>query len=119
MRTELLRAVHLPRPSRWGGKQRRGDKWCWRTRRWGLLPSSTVGFAGEPRKRLGISGALGKRCGGLADGRVGGRAISCPPLIQEDALPQEAYQQKVVEKEVIYHGVALLFGRNEDRLPDF
>jgi hypothetical protein len=119
MRTELLRAVHLPRPSRGGGKQRRWDKWRWRARRWGLLTSGTVGFAGEPRKRLGISGALVKRCGGLADGRAEGRAISCPPLIQEDAQPQEAYQQKVVEKEIVYHGVALLFGGNDDRLRDF
>jgi hypothetical protein len=119
MRTELLRGVHLPRPSRWGGKPRRWDKRCWRARLWGLLASGTVGFAGEPRKRLGISGALVKRCGGLAGGRAGGRSISCPPLVHEDTQPQEAYQQQVLEKEVVYHGVALLFGGNDDRLRDF
>jgi hypothetical protein len=93
--------------------------WCWRARSWGLLTSGTVGFAAEPRKRLVSSEALGKRCGGLADGRARGRSISCPPLRHEDAQPQEAYQQKVMEKEVVYHGVALLFGGTDDRLHDF
>src|SRR5215510_2093569 len=90
MRTELLRAVHLPWPSRGGGKQRRWDTWCGRARRQGRLTSGTGGFAGEPRKRLRISRAFVQRCGGPADGRARGRAISCPPLIQEDTQPREA-----------------------------
>jgi hypothetical protein len=54
----------------------------------------------------------------LAWGRAGCETTSCPPFIEEDAQPQEAYQQEVIEKGVVYQGVSLLLRANEDRLPD-
>jgi hypothetical protein len=83
-----------------------------------LLTGSTVGFVEKPKKRLGVSGGLVGRCGGLAWGRAGRGSTSCPSFIEEEAQPQEAYQQEAIEKEVVYHGVSLLFGDNEERLPD-
>jgi hypothetical protein len=29
-----------------------------------------------------------------------------------------SYQPEVMEKEVVYHGLSLLLGKNDDRLPD-
>jgi hypothetical protein len=71
---------------------------------------------GEPSKRLGSAGVLVERCGGLACDRAGRGSTSCPPFIKEAAQPQEAYQQEVVEKEVVYHGGSLLFWKNAERL---
>src|SRR5262245_14872340 len=116
--TELRRAVHLARPSLGGGKQRRRDTRGRRARLWGLLTRSTAGSVGEPGKRLGVAGGLGQWEGGLTCGRAGGGSTSCPPFIEEDAQPQEAYQQEAIEKEMVYHGISLLFGEPDDRLPD-
>jgi hypothetical protein len=118
--TELPRGVHLVRPSLCRGKQRGWGKlgWGWSARLRGLLTSSTAGSVGDARKRLGLLGVLAERCGRLAGGQAGRGLVSCPPFVQDDAEPQEGAQQEVIEKEVVYHGVFLLFGANEDRPPD-
>ena len=61
---------------------------------------------------------LVERWGSRAWGRADGGSVACPPFMQEATQPQEAYQQEVVEKEVVYHSVSLLLGKNDDRLPD-
>jgi len=45
--TELLRGVHLARPSLEGGEQRWQGKRGWRARLWGLLTVGTAGFVGR------------------------------------------------------------------------
>jgi len=114
--TELRRGIHLARPSLGAGKPRGRDTQGWRARCWGLLTGGTVRSMGKPGKRLGAAGALEEQSGRLTWARAGGGATSCPPCIQEAAQPQEAYQQEVVEKEVVYHGGSLLFWKNADRL---
>jgi hypothetical protein len=85
---------------------------------WGLLTDGTARFVGEARKRLRLSGALLGRRGWLVYGRAGRGPVSCPPLIQDAAQPQENYQQEVLDKEVVYHRVSLLLGKNGDRPSD-
>jgi hypothetical protein len=83
-----------------------------------LLTGGTAGFVGEPRKRLGVAGALVERCGGLTCCQAGCGSVSCPPFIEEDTQPQEAYQQEFRDKKVVYHTISLLGGENDGRLPD-
>jgi hypothetical protein len=72
----------------------------------------------EPREGLRASGAQLERRGGLAGSRAGRGSVAYPLLVQDNTEPQEGYQRKSIEKEVIYHGVSLLCGENEDRLLD-
>jgi hypothetical protein len=115
--TELPRGVHVAWPSLRGGKQRgRKREGLGRCRH--LLTDGTRGFVGEARKRRGVSGVPGKRRSELAGGRAGCDSGVCPPFILETTQPQEDYQQEVVEQEGVYHSVALLLGKIDDRPPD-
>jgi hypothetical protein len=71
-----------------------------------MLTQGTVGLVGEARKGLGLLGVLGERSGGLAGGRAGGGSASCPSFIQENAQPQEDYQQEIMDKEGVYPSVS-------------
>src|SRR5215813_5324040 len=51
--TELLRGIHLARPSLCRGKQRGWDKLGWSAKLRGLLTSSTAGSVGGPGKGFG------------------------------------------------------------------
>ncbi len=74
--TELLRGVHLARPSLCGGEQQWQGKRGWRARPLGLLTGGTAGFRGEPSKRLRLSGALLAGRGWRARCRAGRGAVS-------------------------------------------
>src|SRR5262249_4809656 len=84
----------------------------------GTADKHQSGVCGWARKRLRASGALLERRSGLAYGGAGRGLVSCPPFVQDAAQPQEDYQKKVMEKDVVYHSVSLLFWENDDRLPD-
>src|SRR6266446_690283 len=106
IRAEMLRGIHLARPSP------RGHDAGWRATGWlgyvlvGLLTGGTRGPAGEARKRLQVTGALG-RCRGRP-GRCGasGGAVGGPHHVEHETQPHKADEQQLVEKRVWHHGIA-------------
>src|SRR5216684_278640 len=106
IRAEMLRGIHLARPSP------RGHDAGWRATGWlgyvlvGLLTGGTQGPAGEARKRLQVTGALG-RCLGRP-GRCGasGGAVGGPHHVEHETQPHQADEQQPVEKRVWHHGIA-------------
>jgi hypothetical protein len=71
-----------------------------------------VGFRGKARKGLGLLRVRAERHGGSAWGQAGGGAVACPPFIPKTTQPQEAYQQEVMDKEVVYHSVPFSVGKS-------
>src|SRR2546428_4175881 len=106
IRAEMLRGLHLARPSP------RGHDAGWRATGWlgdvlvGLLTGGTRGPAGEARKWLRVAGALG-RCLGRP-GRCGasGGAVVRPHHVEYETQPHKADEQQPVEKRVWHHGIA-------------
>src|SRR5713101_2419298 len=106
IRAEMLRGLHLARPSP------RGHDAGWRATGWlgdvlvGLLTGGTRGPAGEARKRLQVTGALG-RCRGRP-GRCGasGGAVGGPHHVEHETQPHKADEQQLVEKRVWHHSSA-------------
>src|SRR5713101_7270590 len=100
MRAEMLRGVHLARPSP------RGDHAGWRaTGRLGgvcvsLLTGGTGGLAGEARKRLRGAGALARWRQRLGWPLIDSGTLVWPGRMQHDAEPEESQEHHLVEKEV-------------------
>jgi hypothetical protein len=106
--TELGGSVHLARAAP------RGHDAGWRaTERLGSvligpLTGGTEGLAGEARKRFWVAGALARWFCRLECPLIAGEAIAWPPIIQQDAQPQESQQQQLIEQQIRYHGTVPL-----------
>src|SRR6266568_1357043 len=106
MRAEMLRGVHLARPSPrgdHGGWWATGRLGCVRV---GLLTGGTGGLAGEARKRLRGAGALARWRQRLGWPLIPSGTLVWPSIMQHDAEPEESEEHQLVEKEVGYHGKA-------------
>src|SRR5439155_17887003 len=108
IRAEMLRGIHLARPSPRGhdaGGRATGQLGYVLV---GLLTGGTRGRAGEARKRLQVTGALGGCLG--RPGRCGasGGAVGGPHHVEHETQPHKADEQQLVEKRVWHHGIAPL-----------
>src|SRR2546423_5537398 len=98
-RAEMLRGLHLARPSP------RGDSAGWRAPGRlggvcvGLLTGGTVGRAGETRKRLRVAGALARWRQRLGWPLIPSGTLLWPGIMQHDAEPEESQEHQLVEKE--------------------
>jgi hypothetical protein len=100
IRAEMLRGLHLARPSP------RGDSAGWRaTGRLGgvcvgLRTGGTGGLTGETRKRLRVAGALARWRQRLGWPLIPSGTLVWPGIMQHDAEPEESQAYQLVEKEV-------------------
>src|SRR4030095_739937 len=96
---EMLRGIHLARPSP------RGYDAGWRATgrlgavRVGLLTGGTGGLAGEARKWLRVAGALARRRQRLGWPLIPSGTLVWPGIMQHDAEPEESQERQLVEKE--------------------
>src|SRR6266849_2269268 len=104
MRAEMLRGIHLARPSP------RGHDAGWQATgrlggvRVGLLTGGTGGLAGEARKGCGLTVVLWQWAWGLRCRRTHGGGVAGPRPMKHDAQPHQGDQHQLIEKERRYHG---------------
>jgi len=120
MGAEMPRGLHLARPSPrgddagWRAPGRLGDVLV------GLLTGGTRGLAGEARKGLGLTVALGQWAWGLRYRRTHGGGVAGPRPLEHDAQPHQGDQYQLIEKEIRDHGKTLSYRCcNEGIVPGF
>src|SRR5882724_4577439 len=104
IRAEMLRGLHLARPSPRGhdaGWRATGRLGCGRV---SLLTGGTGGRAGEARKRLRVAGALARWQDGLHWSPLCRSALARPGSRQHEKYPEQSQQHELREKKVWNHG---------------
>src|SRR5882724_4840354 len=90
---EMLRGIHLARPSPRGhdaGWRATGRLGCVRV---GLLTGGIEGLAGEARKRLQVAGALARWRQRLGWPLIPSGTLVWPGIMQHDAEPEESQER--------------------------